>query len=199
MRPSRGVLITVALAIKLYLIHRYLRYAALGDDRLFPVPLPGARIYAGARRGRRRLRLLGMHLLLARRWLYALLCFATAILFHYTKIVFVGALIGALIVPNRTRVVAGVADRPDHPRGCAESVLNWVTSFAGWFNPLADICTEQIARGQLDRGVNSVSVFNLTLYASLISALVFRWFNEDRYRRVNVLLALASILMLLLF
>lgn len=193
-----SVMLTVGMVIKLYLINRYLRYAALATIVYFLLIYPGheytqVRVALGIAFG-----FWGLHHMLARRWLFALLCLATAILFHYTMMVFVAGLAVALLIRNRQWVIVGSL-LGLIVLSLSESLLSVVTAFAGWFNPIADVYTQQIARGLLEQDVNVFSVFNIMLYASIVSALLFRWFNEDRYRRVNVLLALISVLIMLLF
>jgi hypothetical protein len=193
-----SVLIAVALTIKLYLINRYLRYAALATIVyfLFLYPLheyTQVRVALGIAFG-----FWGLHLFLARRWLLGLLCFTIAILFHYTMIVFVAGMTVAVLIRNRRWVIVGTLFGLI-VLALSESLLNFVTTFAGLFSPIATFYTQQVARGLLADDVNLFATVNLMLYASLISALLFRWFNEDRYRRINVLLALISVLIMVLF
>jgi hypothetical protein len=196
--PFATVLVAVGLAMKLYLIHRYLRYAWLATIVyfLFLYPLHDytqIRISLGIAFG-----FWAMQFVLSRRWLMALVALALSVLFHYTMLVFIVGLAAALVLPNRKWVIAGtIAGLVT--LSLSESLLSFVTLFAGWFNPLADVYTNQVARGLLIQDVNIFSAFNLFLYGALIASVMYSWFDTDRYRRVNALLAATSVLVMLLF
>jgi len=196
--PFAAILVAVGLIMKLYLIHRYLRYAWMATIVYFLLLYPlhdytQIRVSMGIAFG-----FWAMQFMLSRRWLMAALALAVAVLFHYTMLVFIGALLAALIIPNRNWVIAGTIVGVI-TLVLSESLLNLVTLFAGWFNPLADLYTNQIARGLLDQNVSLISAFNIPLYCALVASVMYRWFDEDRYRRVTALLAMFSVLVMLLF
>jgi len=193
-----AILVAVGLAMKLYLIHRYLRYAWLATIIYFLLLYPvhdytQIRVSIGIAFG-----FWAMQFMLSRRWLIALLALTVAVLFHYTMLVFIAALFVALVIPNRKWVIAGGIAALLF-LALSESVAGFVTTFAGWFNPLADIYTNEIARGLLDQDVNLFSPYNLCFYFAIIAALAYRWFDADRYRRVTALLAMSSVVVMLLF
>jgi hypothetical protein len=190
--------VTISLLIKFYLIHRYLRYAFLATIVyiLFLYPIheyTQIRVAMGIAFG-----FWAMHLLLARRWLAGGLGIAMSILFHYTMIVFAVALAGTYLLRSRAWMIAG-AIVGLAALTLSETLLNFVLGFAGWFNPLSDVYALQNARGLLMEEVNAVSTFNILTYLSLACALTMRWFDEDRYRRTNIALALISVLIMFLF
>lgn len=194
-----SALITISLIIKLYLIHRYLRYAVAATIIYFLFLYPvheytQVRVALGIGFG-----FWAMHLVLARRWFAAALAITVAILFHYTMIIFAFGLVGTFLVRSRRAVIIIGVVFTLSTLLLSGAPVNFVTSFAGWFNPLADVYIEQTARGLLNEAVNVFSVFSIALYLALITALMFKWFNEDRYRQVNVLLAMLSVVAMLLF
>lgn len=192
------ILVVVSLTIKQYLLHKYTRYGFIATFVYLLMLYPSheytqIRVAVGVAFG-----FWAIHLFLARRWYVAVLCLAIAVSFHYTMILLPMALVPALLVPNRNWVFAAVAvtvlsipfSRP---------ILDYVTSIAGWFNPLADVYTMNVERGLLLESVNIFSVYNICIYLSLASVLLLSWFDVDRYRRIFISLGLLSVFVMFLF
>jgi hypothetical protein len=190
------LIVAISLAIKFYLFRKYLAHPLLAVVAYFLI-FYGIHEYTQIRAALAlALGYWAIHLVMERRWIWAVLLFAVSLTFHTSAILLLPAFIGAQFIRGTLSAVL---------LGVGAAVLFALSEYLYQFAIIYFATINPLLQGYLDNAttdINSLSlgsINNLMYMAALAAAVVFRWFDLGRYHSTFLTMAILSLVMLALF